>query len=1432
MSVNDPPVADAGSDQSALVNEDVQFDGSGSNDPDGNIESYDWDFGDGSTGGGETTSHAYDSAGDYTATLTVTDNDGYTDEDTASVSVNDPPVADAGSDKTGYVGERTQFNGTGSTDPEECPNGGECKSQELPEKGLARIDSGGVVHLVWNTGNGIYYKHSTEPLESPDYGNWSTSVNITEGMTPPGNGKWRGYDLAIGPNDTVHVAWAGGPQTGTAIDDNDVYYANSSSGWNGQKFYNDSNELRSPDIEVGSDGVVHMAWFGWCPNGKMFYTNSSSSLSNVDPVLHSDNDEKKLTDLELDQNNKPHIVWTRGDGGWPPSSADIYYSSGYNWSAEKVFGSGDNRHATLNMDSSGGAYVFFQHETSYGWDIFYANSSSNWGTETLVEDGSGADSAVTSNDDQFLMWNSDRYGDQDVFWMNLSSREVWTMVSNEHSQSGSSIFTDSSDRVFGLFRGDDTGSWKSYLSRLPGMRYKWHFGDGLTDPGAFASHAYSSSGLFYVMLEVTDSNGLSDTDNITVTVYAKPVSDPNGPYFSEVDEGITFNGSNSYDQDGNIENYSWDFGDNSTGSGETTSHTYNSTGTYTATLTVTDNDGFSSSNSTQTAVVSPPVSDPGGPYSGYVNESVQFNGTGSYDSDGVIESYVWDFGDGTIYPDDLTGECSSTGGQCSSSEDVGKTRCNDGTPEECVEIESTSYMCCSEFFGDYVCSECGYTEEYCLANDDEPFKCSVSDYVWNETDACNCMNLSKPVHSYDSTGNYTVTLNVTDDDGLTSTNQTNAIIYGLPVAVFKPKDQAVHIDKEAFFDGSESYSLSGDIVSFEWDFNDGNSSSGETTTHTYDSRGIYHPSLTVKDESGGNGSDSGIVTVFDPNACPELFLETSLRKYEADCGEIVNLDGVIRNTGRAVDATVSFWKNCINCPYGELLEQEQVVVDSSQSSYKTVSYGIEAERDSDYCIHVEGEPSEDEDCELPEDEGCKSLDVQGEVPSANLSVSPSEGDEGQEFELNASESTASSGIDHYDWDFEGNGEFTNTTDYPVRSYDYLEAGVFNPTVKVVGNQRCSDTASDLIEVYGSDGIDLSAGIKEVSETSLDEGDLFRMTVKAANVGNESLSGGTRVVIRDDENRTLESIPLEEEGLTAGSSVEVSREWKIDETEKISIEIDPDDNVPEPNENNNRDFIDEQLDVNSLPIANIKVEPSNYIDFNKNKPNKNKPVFHFSSRSYDKEEHTIVSYFWDLGDGESSTSESFSHKYITNTEKTYIVSLTVTDSDGATRTDDTQVGVGIKPVFMLPDLQMQGVDVPSIVTVNQSTKVTSVIENSGKSPAGSFDVSIETSIEEGEGERNSKTVSEGLSPGERTRVSFDWKPEEAGEYNVIVEASGGFREMDAGNNKLSQKVSVQERPTVREVGGVPEYPVAALVSMLIVIATLGYVISSGKTIKES
>ena len=88
---------------------------------------------------------------------------------------------------------------------------------------------------------------------------------------------------------------------------------------------------------------------------------------------------------------------------------------------------------------------------------------------------------------------------------------------------------------------------------------------------------------FPVAVAVASVTGEDPSDNVTATL------DSTGP---DATATVEFNGGDSNDPDGgDIQSYTWDFGDDTTGSGVQPSHEYTEAGTYTVKLTVTDNEG-------------------------------------------------------------------------------------------------------------------------------------------------------------------------------------------------------------------------------------------------------------------------------------------------------------------------------------------------------------------------------------------------------------------------------------------------------------------------------------------------------------------------------------------------------------------------------------------------------------------------------------------------------------------------------------------------------------------------------------------------------------------------------------------------------------------------------------------------------------------------
>lgn len=140
--------------------------------------------------------------------------------------------------------------------------------------------------------------------------------------------------------------------------------------------------------------------------------------------------------------------------------------------------------------------------------------------------------------------------------------------------------------------------------------YAWDFGDGSpASTGVTATHAYAAGGTYQVKLTVTDDRGATSSKTSAVTVAAAPSSNtPPVAAFTQTvtDLSVAFDATSSTDADGTIASYAWDFGDSTApGAGATPSHAYANAGTYAVKLTVTDDKGATGVKTATVTVTDP-----------------------------------------------------------------------------------------------------------------------------------------------------------------------------------------------------------------------------------------------------------------------------------------------------------------------------------------------------------------------------------------------------------------------------------------------------------------------------------------------------------------------------------------------------------------------------------------------------------------------------------------------------------------------------------------------------------------------------------------------------------------------------------------------------------------------------------------------------------
>ena len=405
----------------------------------------------------------------------------------------------------------------------------------------------------------------------------------------------------------------------------------------------------------------------------------------------------------------------------------------------------------------------------------------------------------------------------------------------------------------------------------------------------------------------TGTSTVAQVSNFTPHAYAG--DDLN----ARTDAAITFDGRRSFDADGTLASFAWDFGDGTTGDGARPQHVYAVPGDYTVTLTVTDANGVTATDSLQANVILSqrrPVAHASGPYLGFASASsdwyVLLDARGSTDPNSDSLTYRWDFGDGSPT---LTTTAGFTGHVYAAMGVYTLTLVvNDGiedsapatTSVEIVQAPTNLLTHSGEGVltpncgvpGDTVTLTIGSFAQFQWWNFGTmgalpPFPPTHLILGLSAPDGMMNMTLPDGERAYVpfhatllSPGRYMARATFTVPDvtpGLHDVGWTEdgSLPFRVPCPV--PSNQPPRADAGGpyadgvwatiAFDGSASSDPDGDEISYEWDFGDGEKGEGDRPLHTYAREGRYIVTLTVFDWDTSTASFArATITATSPDA--------------------------------------------------------------------------------------------------------------------------------------------------------------------------------------------------------------------------------------------------------------------------------------------------------------------------------------------------------------------------------------------------------------------------------------------------------------------------------------------------------------------------------------------------------------------------------------
>ncbi len=365
-------------------------------------------------------------------------------------------------------------------------------------------------------------------------------------------------------------------------------------------------------------------------------------------------------------------------------------------------------------------------------------------------------------------------------------------------------------------------------------------------------------------------------DNIIVDIsfLSKPhaVADADDAVIAEGLE-LQFYGNESWDEDGNIVSYTWDFGDGNFAYTDNPIHIFTQNGTYNVKLTVCDNNDLCDSMILNIFVNKPPIAVVEiSKLTIMLGETIAFDASESYDIDGDVEFYYWNFDDGYTSSQATADHEYKNSGTYNVSLKIIDDLNDITTVYYTIEVINRLPIVNFQYFTPGTGTTLATFEFTDLSFDHDG---DIEQWNWDFGDG-GTSDLQNPDYQFDLPGTYDVTLSVTDDqDGTNSTTLAIEVQNAPPIPKIRIKDGinlgdyqwSIPANRMIVIDGSVTFDNEGDALEFFWDI-DEQSLSGESIEIDFMEQRILE--LRVVDSRGGEATNNFTII---PSFVPAITIE-------------------------------------------------------------------------------------------------------------------------------------------------------------------------------------------------------------------------------------------------------------------------------------------------------------------------------------------------------------------------------------------------------------------------------------------------------------------------------------------------------------------------------------------------------------------------------